>query len=103
VLLLTLPSIVPVIIGAVLAGFVGPWASVAVITALQRRTSPAVIGRVSGALDLSLSVPQVVSVGLGAALIAVVGYRLLLLIVAAVVAAAVAFLVTQPAGYRATS
>ena len=96
VLLLTLPSVVPVIIGAVLAGFVGPWASVAVITALQRRTSPAVIGRVSGALDLSLSVPQVVSVGLGAALIAVLSYRLLLLIIAVVAAAAVAFLISRP-------
>jgi len=80
----------------VLAGFVGPWASVAVITALQRRTSPAVIGRVSGALDLSLSAPQVVSVGLGAALIAVLSYRLLLLIIAAVATVAVTFLVSRP-------
>jgi MFS family permease len=100
VLLLTLPSIVPVVIGMALAGFVGPWVSVAAITAIQRRTPAEVLGRVSGAFGLSLSLPQVVSVGLGAALIAVVDYRLLLLIVAVVVAAAVAFLVTQPASRR---
>lgn len=96
-LLLALPNIVPVIIAMLLAGFFGPWVGVAVITAIQRRTPAAMLGRVDGALGLTLNVPQVVSVGLGAALIAVLDYRLLLIIVAVVVASAAAFLVGQPA------
>lgn len=96
VLLLTLPSLVAVLAGMVLAGFVGPWVSVAAITAIQRRTPADLLGRVSGAFGLSLTVPQVASVGLGAALIAVVNYRILLVAVAVVAAAAVAFLVSQP-------
>lgn len=96
VLLLTLPSIVPVVIGVVLAGFLSPWVNVAAVTAIQRRTPAEMIGRVSGAFGLSVTVPQVVSVGLGAALITVLSYRVLLLIVAAVVALAVTFLVSRP-------
>lgn len=96
VLLLTLPSLVAVLAGMVLAGFVGPWVSVAAITAIQRRTPADLLGRVSGAFGLSLTAPQVASVGLGAALIAVVNYRILLVAVAVVAAAAVAFLVSQP-------
>ncbi|HEX3488734.1 MAG TPA: MFS transporter [Streptosporangiaceae bacterium] len=96
VLLLTLPSLAAVIVGLVLAGFASPWILVAAVTAIQRRTPAAVLGRVSGAFGL-LSVPQVVSVGLGAALIAVLSYRVLLLTVAVVVAAAATFLMTQSA------
>lgn len=103
VLLLTLPSIVPVVIGLVLAGFAGPWILVAAVTAIQRRTPAAVLGRVSGAFGLSLGVPQVVSVGLGAALIAELDYRLLLLIVAVVVGTAAAFLLSRPAVRRSAS
>jgi len=60
------------------------------------------LGRVSGAFRPGVTVPQVLSVGLGAALIAARGndHRLLLVIVAAVVAIAVAFLISQPAMRR---
>ena len=97
VLLLAVPSLIPVVAGLVLAGFASPWIGVAAITAMQRRTPGAVLGRVSGAFGLCLSVPQVVSVGLGAALIAVLSYRVLLLVIAVVVAVAVTFLLAQPA------
>jgi MFS family permease len=104
VLLLAVPNVAAVLTGMVLAGFVGPWVSVAAITAIQRRTPADLLGRVSGAFGLSLTVPQVASVGLGAALIAVVSYRILLVAVAAVAAAAVIFLVSQPqARHRAPS
>jgi predicted MFS family arabinose efflux permease len=96
VLLLTVPDIAVVVAGMLLAGFVGPWVSVAAITAIQRRTPADLLGRVSGAFGLSLTVPQVASVGLGAALIAVLNYRILLLAVAAVAAASVLFLLSQP-------
>jgi MFS family permease len=96
VLLLTLPSVVLVFVGMVLAGFVGPWVSVAAITAIQRRTPSDLLGRVAGAFGLSLTAPQVASVGLGAALIAVVSYRMLLFAVAVVAALAVAYLLSRP-------
>jgi MFS family permease len=104
VLLLTLPNVVIVEVGMIVAGFVGPWIFVAATTALQRRTPPDMLGRVSGAFQLSLTIPQVLSVGLGAALIAVLSYRVLLLLIALVVAVSVAFLASQPAvRARATS
>jgi len=97
VLLLTLPSLGPVLAGAVLMGIMLPWVNVAATTVLQRRTPSDLLGRVGGAFGLSLTVPQVTSIGLGAALIAVVGYRVLLVIMAAVAVVAAAFLVSQPA------
>jgi MFS family permease len=97
VLLLTLPSLGLVLAGAVLTGFVDPWVSVAATTAIQRRTPSGLLGRVSGAFGLCLTIPQVTSVGLGAALIAVVSYRILLVVISVVAAAAAVFLVSQPA------
>ncbi|HXP20535.1 MAG TPA: MFS transporter [Streptosporangiaceae bacterium] len=94
-LLLTLPSVVSVLAGMVLAGIVIPWVSVAAITAIQRRSPAALLGRVSGAFGLGLTVPQVLSVGLGAALIAVVNYRALLVAIAVVVTVAAVFLVSR--------
>jgi MFS family permease len=95
-LLLTLPDLVLVLAGMLVAGLVGPWLNVAAVTAIQRRTPSALIGRVSGAFGLSLTIPQVTSVGVGAALIAVVNYRVLLVAVAAVAALAVAYLLSRP-------
>jgi MFS family permease len=103
VLLLTVPSVVVVLAGMLVAGLVGPWVSVAAVTAIQRRTPSQLLGRVSGAFSLGLTVPQVTSVGVGAALIAAVNYRVLLLVIAVVAAAAVAYLVSQPeARHRAS-
>ena len=100
VLLLTVPNLVADLAGVVLAGVVGPWITVAAVTALQRRTPSELLGRVSGAFELSLTVPQVTSVGLGAALIAVVSYRLLLVAVAVVAAVAAAYLLATPDSRR---
>ena len=100
VLLLTLPSLGPVLAGAVVMGVVFPWGNVAAITAIQRRTPGDLLGRVSGAFGLSLTIPQVTSIGLGAALIAIVGYRVLLVVIAAAAVAAATFLVSQPAARR---
>lgn len=96
VLLLTLPNLVADLAGAVTAGLVGPWVVVAATTALQRRTPSGLLGRASGAFELSLTVPQVTSVGLGAALIAVVDYRILLATVAVVAVVAGGYLVLTP-------
>jgi MFS family permease len=96
VLLLTLPNLATALVAMVLAGLVGPWVSVAAITALQRRTPSAVLGRVSGAFQLALTLPQLASIGLGAALIAVVNYRVLLVAIAVVAAIAVGYLFATP-------
>lgn len=100
VLLMTLPSLVPVVAGLVLAGFAIPWILVAATTAVQRRTPSGLLGRASGAFNLGLTVPQVVSIGLGAALIAVVSYRVLLVVTAAVILGAALFLVSRPESAR---
>jgi MFS family permease len=75
---------------------VGPWVSVAATTALQRRTPPAVLGRVAGAFQLALTIPQLTSIGLGAALIAVVNYRVLLVAIAVVAVIAIGYLFATP-------
>ncbi len=96
VLLLTLSNLGLVLVGAALVGFMIPWVNVAATTAIQRRTPSGLLGRVSGALGLALSVPQVTSVGLGAALIAIVSYRVLLMVIAVAAVVAATFLVSQP-------
>lgn len=96
VLLLTLPNVATALVAMVLAGLVGPWVSVAATTALQRRTPTAVLGRVAGAFELALTIPQLTSIGLGAALIAVVNYRVLLIVIAVVAVIAVGYLFATP-------
>ena len=103
VLLLALPSTPLVLAGMVVAGFAGPWMLVAATTAMQRRTPAALLGRVCGAFSLSLSVPQVTSVGLGAALIAVVNYRIMLVAIAVVLIIAVSFLMSRPETHLRTA
>lgn len=96
VLLLTLPNVATALVAMVLAGLVGPWVSVAATTALQRRTPTDVLGRVAGAFELALTIPQLTSIGLGAALIAVVNYRALLAAIAVVAVIAVVYLFAAP-------
>jgi MFS family permease len=95
-LALTVPDLVVVLPGMLVAGFVGPWVGVAGVTAFQRRTPTAVMGRVFGVLRLVLTIPQAASIGIGAALIAVVSYRVLLVVIAVVAAAAGLFVIGQP-------
>lgn len=94
-LLLTVRNLPAVLAGFAVGGIALPWILVAATTALQRRSPGEILGRVSGAFDLVLTVPQVISIGAGAALIAVVGYRDLLLVIAAVMALAAIYLGTR--------
>jgi len=102
-LALALPDLVVVLAGMVVAGFVGPWLGVAGVTAFQRRTPSAMMGRVFGVLRLTLTIPQAASIGIGAALITVVNYRVLLIVIAVVAAASglFAFSACPPARRRA--
>lgn len=81
------PALLPVVIVALFAGGMGiPWMVVALVTTRQRLTPPRLQGRTAAATNLALNVPQLVSTGAGAALVAVVDYRLLLLLAALVLA-----------------
>ncbi len=95
-LALTVPDLLVVLAGMVVAGLVSPWVSVAGVTAFQRRTSAAMMGRVFGVLRLTLTIPQAASIGIGAALITVLSYRVLLVVIAVVAAASGLFVIGQP-------
>jgi uncharacterized membrane protein YfcA len=56
----------------------------------------ALLGRVDAALTMAITVPQTVSIALGAALVAVVDYRLLLATMAVVIVIAAAYLAGEP-------
>jgi MFS family permease len=71
------------------------WINVGAITLIQRRTPADLIGRVDAALEFAVVVPQAASIALGAALIAVVNYRILLLAMAAVIAFSAGYLASR--------
>ena len=73
------------------------WINVGAITLIQRRTPADLIGRVDAALEFAIVVPQAASIALGAALIAVVSYRILLLAMAAVIAFSAGYLASRRA------
>jgi MFS family permease len=83
--------------GIIVAGFGVSWFIVGLMTALQMRTPLRLQGRVSSAADVFISTPQTVSIAVGAALIAVVDYRLLVGAESAAVALCAAYLLTRPA------
>ncbi len=99
-LLLIAPQLPAVLAGSVLLGASLPWIIVGVMTLLQRRTPPALMGRVDAAFTVTYTVPQTIAIALGAGLILVVNYRILLIAIAAVMAAAAAYLFTRPAQRR---
>ncbi|MGH3319375.1 MAG: MFS transporter [Streptosporangiaceae bacterium] len=90
--LLAFPTLATAVAGNVAIGICLPWVNVGMITLIQRRTPPQLQGRVFSACDMLASTPQAVSIACGAALIAVVDYRMLLYAMAAVTALAAGFL-----------
>jgi MFS family permease len=94
-LLLTLSWFPAVALGIVLIGACLPWVLVALFTSVQRRTPMALQGRVYSAFDMLIGVPQTVSIAIGAGLIAVVDYRLLLVFAAAMGCVAAIYLFTR--------
>ncbi len=81
--------------GIMVAGAGISWVIVGLVTGLQVRTPLRLQGRVSSAADLLISTPQTLSIALGAALIAVVDYRLLVVVEAVAVAASGAYLLSR--------
>jgi MFS family permease len=95
--LLLIPPSLPVVLAAMgLLGLSIVWVNVGAITLIQRRTPASLLGRVDAALTMSITVPQTVSIALGAALVAVVDYRLLLAMMTVVIVIAAAYLAREP-------
>lgn len=88
-------SLFAVVPGLVIAGTGLPWVIVAFGTALQSRTPDRLQGRVYSAADTMVSVPQTISIAVGAALSTVIDYRILLAVMAVVILGSGAFLFSR--------
>lgn len=77
-----LPS---VLLGCVVAGVGLPWILVALYTLMQRQTPLRLIGRVATTAEVLIGGPQTLSIALGAILITMVDYQVLLLVMAVVI------------------
>jgi MFS family permease len=95
-LLLITASLPLVLVAGAALGVCLVWVNVGAVTLIQRRTPGALLGRVDAALEFTIVVPQAASIALGAALIAVVNYRILLLAMAAVIAFSAGYLARRP-------
>jgi MFS family permease len=89
------PLLAPVVAGFVLFGVAIPWLVVALISLAQRLTPSELQGRVYSAVDTLITTPQTISIAVGAGLIAVTGYRTLLVAMSAVMGLAAAYLLTR--------
>jgi len=92
---LLVPHVGAVAVAAAGAGVGLVWAVVAIATAYQRRSPAHLQGRVSGAANMLFSVPQTISIALGAALITVIDYRIEIVIMTAAVLLAATYLLTR--------
>jgi MFS family permease len=80
---LSTSSMLPVVIlGTLFFGAALPLLVVASVTLIQRRTPNELQGRVLTGFSLAESVPQTASIAIGALLVAVVDYRILLIAMA---------------------
>ncbi len=86
-----------VLAGSALAGAAIPWFVVAYVTARQKRTPRHLQGRVAGAGMVAMNGAQTVSSGLGAVLVGLVDFRLLIAVAVAVLAVTGVRLCTRPA------
>lgn len=89
------PSLGAVVPSVVVFGAGVAWVVIAAATAYQRRSPQAIQGRVTAATNMLFSVPQTMSIALGAALITLIDYRVEIVIMALVTLAAAGFLLTR--------
>jgi MFS family permease len=93
--LLLITAWLPLVLAASAAlGLCIVWINVGAITLIQRRTPADLLGRVDAALEFAIIVPQAASIAAGAALIAVVNYRIMLLAMAGLIALSAGYLVS---------
>ena len=86
-------SFVVVCVTAAVFGAALPLIIVSLMTLVQRRTPQAIMGRVSTAIEVALSVPQSTSLALGSLLVVLLSYRQIFVIMAVVTALAAAYIV----------
>jgi MFS family permease len=91
---LLVPHVAVVLVGFAVAGAGVSWAVVGYFTAVQLRTPADLQGRVNSAADVLVGVPQTLSIALGAGLIGVVDYRVLIVVMSAVTGVCGAYLAT---------
>lgn len=89
------PWLPTVMVGAVLLGSSVPWTLVGLNTLLQLRTPIELQGRVYAAFDTLVGVPQTVSIAIGAGLIRLLDYRLLLSAMALISMLSALYLLTR--------
>jgi MFS family permease len=94
-LLLITASLPLILVAGAALGVCLVWINVGAVTLIQRRTPGALLGRVDAALEFAITAPQAASIALGAALIAVVNYRILLLAMTAVIAFSAGYLASR--------
>jgi hypothetical protein len=92
-----------VLAGGALLGACIVWINVGAITLIQRQTPARLLGRVDAAANVLVTVPQAVSIAVGAAAIAVLDYRILLAVMAAVMLAAAGYLARVPGSIAGTA
>ena len=86
----------PVVLSSTVVSGLGiVWAVVSLATAFQVRSPSHVQGRVAAASNMLFSVPQTVSIAVGAALITIVDYRVEIIAMAVVFALSAAYLLTR--------
>lgn len=96
-----LPSTTAVVVGFLFFGAGLPIAVVCITTILQRRTPPEIQGRVFTTFETLTGVPQVLSIAVGAALVSVVDFHVILTVMTAGLALAAlyaALRLREPAG-----
>ncbi|MDA0184461.1 MFS transporter [Solirubrobacter phytolaccae] len=97
--LLMMDSYAAVILtGKVLFNFGIPWMFIGMVTLLQRSTPGPLQGRAFAASEFALGLPQTLGIALGAGLVALLDYRLLLLVQAAVTGATGVYLLIRMRG-----
>jgi MFS family permease len=95
-LLQIIDNLACVIFGFVLVGVCISWVIVGVVTMLQLQTPGELMGRADAALNFLLTAPQTIAIAAGAALVALVDYRLILLGMGVMLALAAGYLLSRP-------
>jgi MFS family permease len=94
--LLLIPSWLPAVLaGCVLLGASLSWIIAGIMTLFQRRTPAGLMGRTDAAFTIGYAVPQTIAIAVGAGLIAVLSYRILLLAIAILMTLAAVYLLTR--------
>ncbi|WP_369258319.1 MFS transporter [Streptomyces sp. R35] len=98
--ILVLPGIVAALAGVFTMGLGTPGAVVGLYTSVQRNSPANLQGRVASVASMLATAPQVLSVATGAALIATVDYRILLVVMVALIGTSACYLALRVRGFE---